>query len=225
MPKRRRRAAASTPQPVQDAPPASRRQRRAATAAKSTTPVSGEWSAGHPAACGSISRSSSAPRRRSPGTPLARPRRSSSSSAGELALVARRRSACRSAQRRSPCSSQNRTARGALDAEPGLERARRVVDAGVDDAAVVARLVAAIRSSRSSTAIREPRVARSQLPGDRQPEDPGADDGDVDLGRRLPHPACFCGTPLASSSRSASTISRTSSSKLVRGSQPSFSWP
>jgi hypothetical protein len=38
-----------------------------------------------------------------------------------------------------------------------------------------------------------------------------------------PQPACFCGTPRSSSSRSASTISRTSSSKLVRGSQPSIS--
>ena len=36
-------------------------------------------------------------------------------------------------------------------------------------------------------------------------------------------PACFWGTPLASSSRSESTISLTISSKLVRGSQPSFS--
>ena len=41
-------------------------------------------------------------------------------------------------------------------------------------------------------------------------------------GRASHQPACFWGTPLASSSRSASTISRTSSSKLVRGSQPSL---
>jgi len=50
-----------------------------------TTPVAGEWRAAIPRACGSISRSSSRSIRRSPGTPLARPRRSSSASRGSSA--------------------------------------------------------------------------------------------------------------------------------------------
>jgi hypothetical protein len=53
-----------------------------ATAVKSTIPVAGEWSAAMPVAYGSISRSSAALNRRRPGTPFARPRRSSSSSPG-----------------------------------------------------------------------------------------------------------------------------------------------
>ncbi len=69
--------------PVTTRPPrrSSSAAKLAATRAKSTTPVSGEWSAAIPVACGSISRSSSGPIRRSPGTSFSRPLRSSSSSA------------------------------------------------------------------------------------------------------------------------------------------------
>ena len=52
------------------------------TAPKSMIPVPGRCSAAIPVACGSIARTPSASRRRTPGTPLACARRSSSSSAG-----------------------------------------------------------------------------------------------------------------------------------------------
>ena len=73
-----------TSHPVTIVPPAALEVvgHRRATAAKSTTPVAGEWSAAIPAAWGSISRSSLGSIRRRPGTPLARPRRSSSSRRG-----------------------------------------------------------------------------------------------------------------------------------------------
>ncbi len=65
------------------------------------------------------------------------------------------------------------------DAEPRLERARRVVDAAVDDAAGTAGLVRG--DGRFLVQDRDPclRPSQPQLPGDRQPQDPGADDGNV----------------------------------------------
>ena len=77
---------------------------------------------------------------------------------------------------------------------------------------------------RSRTAIEASGTARCQLAGHREPQDAATDDGDVaSPGASGTQPACCCGTPRSSSSRSESTISWTISSKLVRGSQPSFS--
>jgi hypothetical protein len=102
-------------------------------------PVFGECSAARPVAWGSSSAISSARRRRRPSTPLARPRRSSSSSPGsslerdDQLPAALGRDAVALAERVHPPR--------ALDTEAGLQRTRRVVDARVDDAAVVAALV------------------------------------------------------------------------------------
>jgi hypothetical protein len=83
-----RRSALSTAQPVTTSPPAASTSlaNACATAWKSTTAVAGEWSASTPLTCGSNSAISSARSRFSPGTPLARPRRSSSSSRGTSPL-------------------------------------------------------------------------------------------------------------------------------------------
>jgi hypothetical protein len=75
---------APTAHPVETVAPARARSEASerATSPKSTTPVAGECRAEIPAAWGSISRSTSASIRRSPGTPLAAARRSSSSRPG-----------------------------------------------------------------------------------------------------------------------------------------------
>ena len=103
-----------TSQPVTIAPPAASTSaaKAVATRAKSTTPVAGECRAATPRACGSISAISSAPTRRRPGTSLARPRRSSSSSRGQLGLRRWRRSACRCASPRYRAPRSRRRAGG-----------------------------------------------------------------------------------------------------------------
>ena len=114
---------------------------------------------------------------------------------------------------------------GALDAQASLERAGHVVDAGVDHAAVAAGLAAGDGRPALEHGQRRARAAaasargRPPARGSRRRRRPGR----TPPGPPASQPACFWGTPLASSSRSESTISRTISSKLVRGSQPSFS--
>ena len=79
-----------------------------------------------------------------------------------------------------PCSSQHVVqARGAVDAELGLQRPRRVVDARVDDAAVVAGLVEADLVLLVEDGDPQARTPRQQLARDGEPDDPGADDRDV----------------------------------------------
>ena len=69
----------------------------------------------------------------------------------------------------------------ALDAQPRLERAGRVVDAGVDHAAVAPRLVHPDLAFLLENADAEPRAADQQLACHGQPDDPGTDDGEVAL--------------------------------------------
>ena len=64
-------------------------------------------------------------------------------------------------------------------AELGLQGARGVVDAGVDDAGVVAGLVEGDLRLAFEDEDARVRVAVQQLSGRRQAEDAGADDGDV----------------------------------------------
>ena len=71
---------------------------------------------------------------------------------------------------------------GALDAEPRLERAGGVVDAGVDDAARVGGLVGGEPVLALEHAEGRVRVPGEQLAGDREPEDAAADDDDVASG-------------------------------------------
>jgi hypothetical protein len=71
-----------------------------------------------------------------------------------------------------------------LDAEPRLQRARGVVDAGVDDAARMPRLVGGDSVRRLEHAKVEDRPPPQQLTRRRQPEDAAADDGDVAFVRR-----------------------------------------
>ncbi len=68
---------------------------------------------------------------------------------------------------------------GAAHAEPRLERARRVVDAAVDDPARAAGLVRADDRLLVEDGDRGARYARLQLARDSEPEDPGADDDSV----------------------------------------------
>ena len=146
----------------------SRRSRCTASAAPAT-----------PTAWGSISAISSAPRRRRPGTPLACPRRSSSSR--------RPSSACRVATTSLPVRRAGDPALVAVlvelarpgDAEPRLERPGLVVDARVDDAARVAGLVGGDRRLALEHGDPEAVVAQGQLARDREADDPGADDDEV----------------------------------------------
>jgi hypothetical protein len=68
---------------------------------------------------------------------------------------------------------------GAAHAQPRLQRARRVVDATVDDAARAAGLVRPHGRLLVEDGDRGSRRARLQLARDGQPEDPGADDDRV----------------------------------------------
>ena len=71
----------------------------------------------------------------------------------------------------------------ALDAQPRLERSRCVVDARVDDPAVVAGLVTADVGLLLEDDDRAVRVPAAQLARDREPQDARADDRDVYLAR------------------------------------------
>jgi len=66
-----------------------------------------------------------------------------------------------------------------LDAEPRLERTRRIVDARMDDAAVVSRLVLVEAGLFLDAGNPQRRVAVRELSRGRKPDDPAADDGDV----------------------------------------------
>ena len=147
-----------------------------ATAAKSMMPVSGLWRAATPTAWGSISGISAAERRRRPGTPFSMPRRSSSSS-GPSSLSSR---AMMSLPQRS-YGHVIRVAVGvegvsALGAELGLETSRLVVDAGVDDAGVVARLVGGDLVFSFEDEDARVRRAVQQFAGRGEAEDAPADD-------------------------------------------------
>ena len=149
------------------------------TAPKSTTAVPGACRAAMPVACGSTSRSPSASRRRMPGTPLACARRSSSSRAGSSSG----RSATMSLPRRRTVDAARFAVgdhpRGAVDAQARLQRSRRVVDAAVDDAAVVRALVRGRRRLALDDEHALRWAPREQLTGDGEPEDAGADDEGV----------------------------------------------
>jgi len=71
---------------------------------------------------------------------------------------------------------------GPLDAQPGLERTRHVVDPRMDDAAVVPRLVPRDLALLLEHAYAQARVAPQQLTGDAEPEDARTDNGQVDRG-------------------------------------------
>ena len=154
------------------------RRRRAATAPKSTIPVFGECSADRPRAAGSIAGISSGPSRCSPCTPLARARRSSSSSRGRSSRPHGDDELAAALGASIPWSAQYSYSRGrALHAQPRLQRAGRVVDAGVDDAAVVRGLVLAQRALALEHDHAQP--AQRQRPRGREPHDPSAGDRDV----------------------------------------------
>jgi hypothetical protein len=70
-------------------------------------------------------------------------------------------------------------ARGAVDAQPGLQRAGRVVDAGVDHAAVVAALVCGRRGLALDDEQAAAGAAREHLAGHGEPDDAGPDDEGV----------------------------------------------
>ena len=186
------RAAAAPSATVRPSWPSSISRRRAArssaanaraTSAKSTTPVSGEWSAAIPRACGSISRSPSASTRRRPGTSFARPRRSSSSSRRQLRLVARDDQLAALLERDAVLLAVGVQVARALHAQPRLERAGRVVDAGVDHAAVAAGLVLGDLALALEHHHARVRAAPQELARDGEPEDAAAHDGDVAVGR------------------------------------------
>lgn len=76
---------------------------------------------------------------------------------------------------------------GAGDAESRLQRPRLVVDPGVDHPAGVAGLVGADLALALEHADREAVVAKRELAGCRETDDPGADDDQIAFARRLGH--------------------------------------
>ena len=132
-----------------------------------------------PAQWGSSSVISSARRRRRPGTALARPRRSSSSRRAELALVQRDDDLAAALDGDAALLAVVVQARGALDAQPRLQRPGLVVDAGVDDAGVVAGLAGAHLVGGVDDGHAQRRTAREQLARAGQADDARPDDGEV----------------------------------------------
>ena len=114
-----------------------------------------------------------------PGTPLARPRRSSSSRRAELALVQRDDDLAAALDGDAALLAVGVQARGALDAQPRLQRAGLVVDAGVDDAGVVAGLPGAHLAGGVDDGHAQPGTAREQLARAGQADDARPDDGEV----------------------------------------------
>ena len=161
-------------------PPASRRRRRvAATSEKRTTPEVGEWIAATPSAWGSISLRPARSSIRSPGTPFVSPRRSSPSSRPRSASFPATITLPES-EYGTPCSSQKRSSSStpaAAVARP--ERAGRIVDAGMDDAAVPAGLVAGDAGFLFENEDRPRGLVLLKPARHRQPDDPAADHHDV----------------------------------------------
>ena len=131
---------------------------------------------------------------RDAGTPLAMPRRASSRRRGELVLRSWRRRPCRSARAGCRARRRTRTALGAPAAQLRLVRARLVVEAGVDHAAVVPGLVRR-RARTPSRRIdqRQRGNARQQSARGREADDAAADDGHVVCHRP---PYCSARSPL-----------------------------
>ena len=164
-------------------PPAARTSsaKARAIAWKSTTAVCGECSASTPRTCGSISAIPLAATRRRPRTPLAMPRRSSSSSFGRSVLGDRDDQLAGAAGREPARLAVVEELARALGAEARLERAGGVVDARVQDAGVVAGLMEArdrLALEHRDGAVRR---ARQQLARHREADDAGAHDDDVGL--------------------------------------------
>ena len=171
----------STSQPVRDPAPASRtssrRRGRQRRSRRSRCRANAE-----PRCPRRVARARAMPAasiRRRPRTPLAVPRRSSSSrrpsSEGRVA-----RSPCRSARCAIPrCVAVVVQLPGALHAQPGLQRAGLVVDARRGSPPSCGPLMGCELVLALEHAYRGPRVAGDQLARDRQTEDPASHDREV----------------------------------------------
>ena len=141
-------------------------------------PVSGTCRPPMPLAAGSNSRIADGPSRVRPLSPLARPRRSSSSSAGISAERGRNDQLAASLVRDLVSLAESVHLLAPLDAVLRFEGARLVVEPGVDHAAVVSRLVGRQRCLGLED---DERDARPRADGHRgrHADDAAADDGDV----------------------------------------------
>ena len=172
----------ATSRPSRSTPPAARTSsaNASATRPKSTTDVSGECSACTPATWGSSSCIRSGPISSAPGTPFASERAVELLEPWDLRVVGGDDDLPAAQDRDPALVTVGEHPRRALDAEPRLERAGRVVDAAVDDAARMARLVRPTTGSLSSTAMRAPGRRCLELARGREADDARADDGDVE---------------------------------------------
>jgi hypothetical protein len=110
--------------------------------------------------------------------------------AGELALVQRDDHLAAALVRDPALLAVARQLAHALDAQARLQRPRRVVDAGVDDAGVVTRLVGGELRLALQHDDAAPRIAARELARDGKAEDPSADHRDAGFGhgRERSHP-------------------------------------
>ena len=133
-----------------------------------------------PAAAGSSSRIRSGPTSSMPSTPLAWARAASVSSRGQLCRGQRDDQLAGMPDRDPLILGEPLELDLAFAAERRLERARGVVDAGVDDAAVVARLVAGELGLLLDDGEPELRSPAQQPIGGGQSDDSAADHDDVE---------------------------------------------
>ena len=144
----------------------------------SSRPLSGDHSAAVARTCGSRSRTNAASTMRRPATPFGACRGPRAPRAGPASSWSWRRSACRSARAARRAPRRTRRAGAPLDAEDRLQRARRIVDPGMDHAAVVgARLHAGLRLALEHADT--PAPGRDRRSG-RQAGHTGADDDGID---------------------------------------------
>ena len=118
-----------------------------------------------------------------PSTPLSTPRRCSASSCGISSLVVRDDQLAAARVRHAVRGAELVEQPPAFDAEPRLQRAGRIVDAGVDHAAVVRAGVQA--RARVPLEDADRLAARRERPRGGQAGHAGADDRDVNLGQRV----------------------------------------
>ena len=161
------------------APPSrSRRTSTAHTARKSMIPVSATCSAARAATCGSRARASAADSRVT-ASPLARPRswRAARAASSDSSVATTSLPVTRCGTPSAAGEVEQRLRPGAAPAR--LEAAGRVVQPGVDDAAVATGLVPRPVVLLLEDGHLRRRVLTQHALGDGEPDDPAADDGDA----------------------------------------------
>jgi hypothetical protein len=103
-----------------------------------------------------------------------------------------------------------------LDTQPRLERPRLIVDARMDDAAVVPGLMLVVLGLFFDVRKLEARVAVQELAGRRQPHDAAADDGDVINHGETRFPRLLAAPPIGARKRPGRALGKTAPAWLFQ---------